>query len=149
MENTFGAPGPASGDAREKVNLPAILLMVAGGIGIALCLLGIVQALSGSNEAQLEAIMSNPDIPEGIKSFAGATSKGGIFTNLLGLGLNGFIIFGALKMKNLENFGLAMAASIVALIPCFGTCCCIGIPVGIWSLIVLNKPEVKAAFPRA
>jgi hypothetical protein len=80
-----------------------------------------------------------------LKTFASATSRGGIFANIFGLALNSFIIFGALKMKNLENRGLAMAASIVALIPCF-TCYCIGIPVGIWSLVVLSKPEVKAAF---
>jgi hypothetical protein len=39
-----------------------------------------------------------------------------------------------------------MAASIIAIIPCFGPCCCLGIPVGIWALVVINKPEVKSAF---
>ncbi len=145
MESNVGTAGPAGGNPREQVNLPAILLMVTGGIGIAFALLGMVQALTGANQAQLEAILSNPDAPEWLKNVASASGAGGVFTNLLSIGINGFIIFGALKMKNLESFGLAMAASIVALIPCFA-CCCIGWPVGIWSLVVLNKPEVKAAF---
>jgi predicted PurR-regulated permease PerM len=70
----------------------------------------------------------------------------GIVGNIITLALSGVTLFGGLKMKNLENYGLAMAASIIAIIPCFGPCCCIGIPVGIWSLVVLNKPEVKSAF---
>ncbi|MDC0714077.1 hypothetical protein POL68_36770 [Stigmatella sp. ncwal1] len=145
MEYTSGTPGPPSGDAREKVNLPAILLMVTGGIGIAFALLGAVQSLTGGSAAQMDQLLSDPNIPEGLKTFAAASSKGGIFVNLLSLALNGLVFFGALKMKNLESYGLAMAASIIALIPCFG-CYCIGIPVGIWSLITLNKPEVKGAF---
>ncbi|EAU69536.1 hypothetical protein [Stigmatella aurantiaca] len=145
MEDTSGTQGPPSGDAREKVNLPAILLMVAGGVGIAFALLGAVQSLTGGSAAQMEQILSDPNIPEGVKTFATASSKGGIFVNLLSLALNGLVFFGALKMKKLENYGLAMAASIIAIIPCFG-CYCIGIPVGIWSIVTLIKPEVKSAF---
>ncbi|SEU16112.1 hypothetical protein [Stigmatella erecta] len=148
MEDMSGAPGPMGGDAREKVNVPAILLMVSGGIGIAFALLGAVQSLTGGSAAQMEQILSDPNLPEGVKTFATASTKGGIFVNLLSLALNGLVFFGGLKMKSLENYKLAMAASIIALIPCFG-CYCIGIPVGIWSLITLNKPEVKSAFRTA
>jgi hypothetical protein len=56
------------------------------------------------------------------------------------------ILFGGLKMKKLEGYGLVMAASIVAMIPCISPCCFIGLPIGIWALMVLNKPEVKSAF---
>jgi hypothetical protein len=148
MENMPGAPGPAAGpNAREQVNLPAILLMVTGGIGIAFALVGMVQGMLGTNTGQLEELMTNPDVPDWLKQAASVSaSRGtGIISNLFSIALNGFILFGALKMKNLESRGLAMAASIVALIPCF-TCYCLGIPVGIWSLVVLSKPEVKAAF---
>ena len=57
-----------------------------------------------------------------------------------------FILFGALKMKKLESYGLAMAASIIAMIPCFSPCCLLGLPIGIWAVVVLSKPEVKSAF---
>jgi hypothetical protein len=36
----------------------------------------------------------------------------------------------------------------LGLIPCFCPSCFVGIPVGIWSLVVLMKPEVKAAFTK-
>ncbi|MBN1208067.1 MAG: hypothetical protein JXB05_24600 [Myxococcaceae bacterium] len=146
MTDTFGASGPA-GDAREKVSLPAILLMVAGGIGVAYALLSIVTALTGGDaqQAQMEQILSDPNIPEGLKSVLASTVKGGVIFPIIILAANAFVLFGGLKMKNLESYGLAMAAAIIALIPCC-PCGCIGIPVGIYALIVLNKPEVKSAF---
>jgi hypothetical protein len=49
-------------------------------------------------------------------------------------------------MKNLQSYGLAMTASIVAMIPCISPCCILGLPFGIWALVILNRPEVKAAF---
>ncbi|WP_224241647.1 hypothetical protein [Hyalangium gracile] len=147
MDENFGNPAAGGGgNAREMVSTPAILLMVVGGITVVSALFGIVQNLVGSNEAAMAEMMNNPQIPEGAKSAIAAMSKGGIFSSLFQLALGSVTVFGGLKMKNLESFGLAMAASIIAIIPCIGSCCCIGIPIGIWSLIVLNKPEVKSAF---
>jgi len=65
---------------------------------------------------------------------------------VIGLVVSGVIFFGAMKMKSLENYGLAMAASIIAMIPCFSPCCLLGLPIGIWALVVLTKPDVKSAF---
>jgi hypothetical protein len=59
---------------------------------------------------------------------------------------NCVIIFAALKMKNLQYHTLAVVAAVMAAFPCVSSCCCIGLPVGIWVLVVLFKPEVKAAF---
>jgi hypothetical protein len=39
-----------------------------------------------------------------------------------------------------------MTAAILALVPCTSPCCLAGIPAGIWALVVLAKPEVKAGF---
>lgn len=148
MTDNFGG-GAAGGNAREQVSVPAILLMVLGGLTIASALFGMVQYLMGSNTAQMEELLNNPQIPEGMKSFLAASNKLGVVGSLLQLALGGVTFFGGLKMKNLESFGLAMAASIIVIIPLFGSCCCcIGIPVGIWSLVVLNKPEVKSSFAR-
>ena len=58
-----------------------------------------------------------------------------------------FILIGALKMKRLESYGLAMASAILAMIPCtFGPCCVLGLPFGIWALVVLSDVHVRAAF---
>ena len=57
------------------------------------------------------------------------------------------VLFGGVKMLSLSGRGLAMTASILAMIPCFsGLVCVIGIPIGIWSIIVLGNPDVRAAY---
>jgi len=39
-----------------------------------------------------------------------------------------------------------VVASILAMVPCISPCCLLGIPIGIWALVVLMKPEVQQAF---
>jgi hypothetical protein len=69
-----------------------------------------------------------------------------VVSSVIGILVSGLILFGGLKMKKLESYGLAMAVSIIAMIPCFSPCCVIGLPIGIWAVVVLSKPEVKSAF---
>lgn len=56
------------------------------------------------------------------------------------------IALGAMKMKKLEGRGFAKVSAILALIPCYGFCCILGIPFGIWALVVMSKPEVSEYF---
>ena len=141
--------GPTGGaNAREAVNVPSILLMVVGGLGVLGALWGLV---APTNTAQLEQIFAtNPDLEQyrdTIETLAGGAGRA---FNLIPLLLSGLVIFGGLKMRNLESRGLALAGAIAAMIPCLGPGCCIclptGIAAGIYALTVLNKPEVKAAF---
>jgi hypothetical protein len=57
-----------------------------------------------------------------------------------------FVLYGAIQMKRMRSYGIALAAAIVAAIPMLGPCCIVGIPFGIWAIVVLSKPEVKRAF---
>jgi hypothetical protein len=57
-----------------------------------------------------------------------------------------FIVLGALRMMRLQSHGWAMIASILALLPCAGPLWLLGLAMGIWSLIVLNRSNVRAAF---
>lgn len=50
-------------------------------------------------------------------------------------------------MKNLESYGMALAACVVSIIPCYWNCCIFGMPFGIWGLVVLLDTNVKSAFP--
>jgi hypothetical protein len=56
------------------------------------------------------------------------------------------VLIGAAKMQSLRSFEFAFAAAILAMIPCLTPCCVLGLPFGIWALVVLNKPEVKSQF---
>lgn len=70
----------------------------------------------------------------------------GMVSSAIGLLIAGLVIYASIEMRNLRQWGLAMAASILVMVPCISPCCIIGLPMGIWSLIVLQKPEIKAAF---
>ncbi len=68
-----------------------------------------------------------------------------IVVGVLGILRGGLLIVGAVKMKNLDSYGLALTAAILAVIPCFG-CWPIEAPFGVWALVVLNDPFVRAHF---
>ena len=62
---------------------------------------------------------------------------------ILALG-SAVILVGALKMQRLESLALARWAAVAAML--IGPGYLVGWPVGIWSLVVLARPEVVAAF---
>ena len=122
-----------------EVQSPATGLMVTGIIGGVFALLGLAMNIFG---AGLGTMME-----EGQEQFVQMLSGGlGIVQSLIGLVVAGFIFYAAQQMKNLENWGLAMGGSIVAMVPCVSPCCVIGLPIGIWCVVVLNKDYIKNAF---
>jgi len=57
----------------------------------------------------------------------------------------GLLMLASRKMRRLRLRGLALTASVVAIIPCHAGFV-LGIPIGIWSLIVLTRRDVAATF---
>lgn len=130
---------PASGTARlDEVNGPAIGLMITAILGLLAQLTSLLFRVVGTSMLPAEQ-----GAPGWATALYGAT---GVVTAIIGILMSILIFIGALKMKQLSNYGLAMTASIVAMIPCISPCCLLGLPIGIWALVVLSKPEVKSAF---
>src|SRR5262245_7191598 len=67
----------------------------------------------------------------------------------ISLACSALIFLGGTKMKQLTGYGWAIAASILSIIPCTNSCCCAGVPIGIWALMVLLNADVKLAFSRS
>lgn len=131
---------PPTPDATRQVSGPSTGLLITGIIGAIFSLATFFSLIIG---AGLSTIWWD-DIPDRYTEiWEGAAGMGSSFVGIL---VAAFIIYAALKMKELNQWGLAMAASILAMIPCISPCCIIGLPMGIWCLVVLTKPEVKAAF---
>ena len=65
---------------------------------------------------------------------------------LISLASSPLIIFGGLQMLGLRKYPIALLAALLAAIPITSFCCISGIPIGIWALIVLRNPEVRASF---
>jgi hypothetical protein len=131
----LGSYGPP---AAEQVNGPAIGLMVVSILEIAFAAVSLLLQIIG-----VSILGANQTGNQALANLMSGTA--GILSSILVIILAGVILVGAVKMKRLENYGLAMAASIIAMLPC-SLCCIAGLPIGIWSLVVLSKPEVKSAF---
>jgi hypothetical protein len=146
---TTVAPELGALQARGEVSGPAIGLMVTAVLGIAYGALGILGQLIGvtfnnfSHYSQFNFPGQNEDV---MRVFQMSSGILGVVFSVFKIGLGIFVLYGALKMKDLQKHTLCILASIVALIPCISPCCCVGIPIGIWALIVLNKPEVRDYF---
>jgi hypothetical protein len=138
-----GTDGCARIRAEQAVNGPAIALIVTAGLGIAVGLLGLILTL-----AKMDTTQEMPGLdPEFVRYFRMfAYGPIGISLKILGIAVSVFILYGALRMQKLTNYGLVMTAAIIAMIPCFSPCCLLGLPFGIWALIVLSKTEVKSQF---
>jgi hypothetical protein len=135
----ISGPTPTSAGAAEMVNGPAIGLIATAVLGLLAQVLSLIANLAGAS------VLAGLHMPKEAMSnmFSGAV---GIVGGIIGIAVGLVILVGAMKMKKLENYGFAMAASIIAMIPCFSPCCLLGLPIGIWALVVLSKPEVKSAF---
>jgi hypothetical protein len=127
--------------ALAAVNGPAIGLIVTAALGFVGVLLILLTSTATFNFHSGNS--GNPEVDQMIRKLMRASGAVRVILGALG---SAFILIGALKMKKLEGYGLAVAASIIALLPCLNPCCIVGLPIGIWALVVLNKPEVKAYF---
>lgn len=135
-------PGPAPGaappgDAGGKVALPAMLMLILSGIAILFNLFGIAMNLLG---AGLGAASGGD---EGMHALFSGTA--GLISGFISLLFNGFVIFGALKMKQLQSHTLATVAAVLFSLPC-SICCLLNTPIGIWALVTLMDAKVKASF---
>ncbi|HOX57704.1 MAG TPA: GYF domain-containing protein [Candidatus Paceibacterota bacterium] len=129
-------PGP---NAADRVKGPATGLIVTAVLGVIAQIFSLVWHFAGAS------MMPSDRIPKEAwaNMFSGTI---GVVSSIIAILLSGLIFFGAMKMKKLESYGLAMTASIIAMIPCLSPCCLIGLPIGIWAVMVLSKEEVKSAF---
>jgi hypothetical protein len=133
------APAMVSAAAIDRVSGPAIGLMAVAILGFFGQIAGMIYQVGFAARFASQQHMQLP--------WASAmTPTISIISALIGIAVSGVILYGALKMRKLENHGMAMTSSILAMIPCVSPCCLIGLPIGIWALVVLTKPEVKNAF---
>jgi hypothetical protein len=58
----------------------------------------------------------------------------------------GAIIWGSVAMLRLRGYRNAMVAAVLAVIPVCSPCFVLGVPFGIWAIIVLMRVEVRAMF---
>jgi hypothetical protein len=161
----FGDTGPGDRDRRRalgKVKAPAILLIVTAVLSLLATAWNAYSYASGDLDRQLDAqlevqrkqVDENPQINAQDKQrvkdtltqyFQAIRSALPIVLALVALARIVMLVAGV-RLLSGSGRGLGILASILAMIPCVDGCCLLGLPVGIWSLVVLLSPDVKAAF---
>jgi hypothetical protein len=144
---------------RAKLAGPAIMLILGGIFGIlagALAIIFFVVSLDsfidfmkkqrdnaqGDQKEQIDrSIKQLEENKDQTKATYGALGAAGIVLGLL-------ITVGGISMKGAKSYGLAMTASVLGLIPILNCCCVITMPAGLWGILTLMNPDVKAAFAR-
>ncbi|MEZ6138334.1 MAG: hypothetical protein R3C53_25910 [Pirellulaceae bacterium] len=136
--------GPPGGAAASKVKGPAIALLILCPIGILFLCLDIAGRIYGIVTGEVGFLGENAQA---------AQMQGAVIGNYVGLVFDflaiigqAYVGFGAYKMLKLENRQAAYSACVLSVIPCMSACCLLGIPFGIWGIVVMNDPAVKQAF---
>ena len=88
------------------------------------------------------------------RTFTSDAERQGFFVGFYGSALAGvlslifapIVIFGGIKMMKGKRRNLAICAAILATIPLSSCCFVAGSIFGIWALVLLMKPDVKAFF---
>jgi hypothetical protein len=142
------AVSAAASDARARalqlVSGPAIALIATAILGMAANGLGLVLHFLGRGFVPPAYGMN----PEAMRLLEMLNGPMGAVIRIIPIAVGVLVLVGGLKMQHLRSRGLAMTAAIVAMIPCISPCCLLGLPFGIWALIVLSKPEVQSQFDR-
>jgi len=133
-------PPPMIAEPSRQVLGPSTGLLVTGILGGIIELTVLIAEIIGRS---FKALWLDEIPGDFVEFFESGFS---IASALIGILVAAFIIYASLKMKDLNLWGLCVVASILAMIPCISPCCIVGLPIGIWCLVVLMRPEVKNAF---
>lgn len=141
-------PSVARDAALALVKTPAMLLVVLGILSAVMSVvIGGMQVAGVDPGRLIMELFKLPQQGAGGGPDAMVTRFAGIFQIVVGLPWNVVIAVGATRMMRLQSRGLATAAAVLACLPCFSCCCLVTMPVGIWALTTLSKPEVRPQFP--
>ena len=117
---------------RQQVRKPANGLIIAGGINI-LCIIPFI-LLVGSMILTRSRLLPQAGLDAKVATLS-------LFVTCLGA----VIIYGVMRMKELENYKWSVISSILAMLP-ISPGCLLGVPFGVWALSVLLRSEVRKAF---
>jgi hypothetical protein len=148
-----GAPPPPS--AQQALNVPALLLLVFGALTLVTNVVSGVSSLLRETQPdlpellnQLRPVMALTQVPASTwePMVTGLAGGAGTVITLVGLVLALVMTVGAWQMRQLRTYPVALAACVIAILPVGPCCCCLTLPFGVWGLVVLVRPEVRAQF---
>jgi hypothetical protein len=132
---------------RTALRGPALALMIAGAvqIGVAIVVLGYFQMkIEELKIHNWPTVLQAPDGPAFSTIDALAVSAWSWAICFIVIAMGVLSCFGALRMLQMRGYALPVAGCIAAMLPVTPGCV-LGLPIGLWALAVLSRPEVSAA----
>ena len=129
-----GAKGGRVSTLKTQLLIASIILLVQAAMYLLLMLISLPQQI-----ILIQA--TDTTTAEGQGRVAGQ-----VFAMVLIALSSTFTIWGSICMIRIKNWGVALAAAILSVIPCLSPCYIGGIPFGIWALILLSQSELKRKF---
>ncbi|HIF32980.1 MAG: hypothetical protein ABGX22_17685 [Pirellulaceae bacterium] len=135
MDNPYES-APARGKTEHESSLlaPAVCLLVLS-VGFQGLLLVV---LPGQVAMMREIDTSTPD---GVGELAGS-----ITAQLVWNSMTLAVILGSISMIRMKGYRSAVIAATCATVPVCSPCFVVGIPFGVWAMVLLRRPEVKSRF---
>lgn len=133
---------PAAAAAEQKVAAPGMVLALTGLVMAAFGVLTMLNGLFGFADGVMASYTPDQEMDAALSGTTGALVGAMNFAASMVVAAAGW------KMRHLESYTLCMIGAVMAVVPCFTGCgcCLLSVPVGIWCLMVLNDPGVKAEF---
>lgn len=128
-------------EALSKVGICAIFLYIVAGLSIPMHMLNAVFTLVDRDEINGPGFQAPANEAERAGRMVGALGASVVF-----IVMNTIVIVGAYNLHYLKKRWMAMTAAIICCIPCCSPCVILGIPFGIWALVLLNSQEIKPHF---
>ena len=115
----------------SRVKKPAIFMMVISAFSIMAAIFVLIASMTGAIPPEIQKLLDEKGI--GVESYV-----------ILML-FNIIILVGAANMRKGRYYGLAVVASVLCIL-CNSSLYGLGLIAGIWSMVILNKTEVKTEF---
>lgn len=129
---------------RSKVGPPGIALAVLGLGAILVNLAVLVMSLLGY--ASTIASLASGELDAATTSSVVSSLIGYLLQFALSCLASFIVAFAGLRLRGARSPGLVYFGSVLAMLPCVGPCCCLGLPIGIWAIVTMQDEQVKAAF---
>jgi predicted Zn finger-like uncharacterized protein len=133
----------ARANARAYTMPAGILLISAGWLSIIVALWNLTRCIMHPDKLMDDAANLELPVPLPPKELL---QFSGILTSIVMSAFALSIILAGMQMTRLRMYPLCIVGSVLAMLNCCNPCCVLSLPLGLWSLIVLLRTDVRAAF---
>lgn len=146
--NPYAAPPPSfssspagrkGGKPQLMVTLPAIFLIINSVLAAGYLVFSLY----------LVTVMPMPDPPPNLRGNVEAYKIGyqiGMFLIAIPILGNVLTVATSIQMIRFKTWNWALTGAIASTVPCSCWCSLLGVPLGIWAIVVLSRPDVKKHF---